>query len=71
MMRDNLSPLGFQDHSLSYAEFEGVIPPDQYGAGTVIVWDPRNVIVLHMVIFIIRASEMKKPCKHAEPVWTQ
>jgi ATP-dependent DNA ligase LigD phosphoesterase module/ATP-dependent DNA ligase LigD polymerase module len=28
-----------EDHQVSYAEFEGVIPPDQYGAGTVIIWD--------------------------------
>jgi len=28
-----------EDHPLGYADFEGIIPEDEYGGGTIMVWD--------------------------------
>jgi DNA ligase D-like protein (predicted 3'-phosphoesterase) len=37
--RDKRLAIRTEDHDLDYADFEGVIPPSEYGAGTVLVWD--------------------------------
>ena len=56
-----------EDHPLDYARFEGTIPPRQYGAGTVIVWDrgtwepegdPRDGMAKGKLVFALHGEKL-------------
>jgi bifunctional non-homologous end joining protein LigD len=57
-----------EDHPISYSSFDGTIPPKQYGAGTVIVWDngswepvgdPRAGLAAGKLVFRLHGQKLE------------
>jgi bifunctional non-homologous end joining protein LigD len=60
-----------EDHPVEYASFEGVIPPGNYGAGAMIVWDegtmritegtedPLEAIASGKIAFVLEGTKLK------------
>jgi bifunctional non-homologous end joining protein LigD len=48
-----------EDHPVEYADFEGVIPEGQYGAGTVLLWDAGYWIEDGDAVEGLRRGELK------------
>jgi bifunctional non-homologous end joining protein LigD len=48
-----------EDHPISYNTFEGTIPPKQYGAGKVIIWDKGVWLPLEDPVLGLRQGKLK------------
>lgn len=48
-----------EDHPLEYGRFEGIIPPKQYGAGTVLLWDRGSWIPIGDPLMGYRCGRLK------------
>ena len=60
--------IAVEDHPLDYAGFEGEIPPGQYGAGTVAIWDrgqwrpegdPREGLAQGKLAFVLKGRRLR------------
>ena len=67
---DKRMAIHVEDHPVSYGSFEGTIPPKQYGAGTVIVWDrgtwepvgdPREGMAEGKLVFKLHGEKLAGP----------
>ncbi|MDO8863552.1 DNA ligase D [Haliea sp. E1-2-M8] len=53
-----------EDHPIEYGEFEGTIPPGQYGGGTIMLWDAGSWVVngkhdADRIDFMLDGSKLK------------